>query len=631
MTTEELPDTVEVESRFVAFLNNNLRNTLGDKYFTLTAQTLESLDILPKLKPDLTPDNSTRATSALSRTNTTVYSVLDKCRTKSGKRLLAIWLQCPLTSKEKINTRLDIVQHFANNTQPRHLCYDDTLKKVPDLLRLAFNIEREKCNLTHLMKVYNSFKSVNSLCNNLKQYNSISGIEVPDAVEKLFDWIKTSCDNLGDFNSLIENSVDLSGTDENNQYLVRPDSDENIARVSLEIQEFCKKARKILVDVADDINLETDKGIKLETDPEKGFALRVTKANEHAVRGNSSYQQLSLVKKDGYRFTNNALTKLSSKYVCAKDEYKSLANNVISDIISKAVMYSDEVSEFGVAVTVLDTFIGLSVAAVENNYSRPLIFAPEEGRIELDQIRHPCLENQPDVENYVPNDLSLDKDKKKFYLITGPNMGGKSTFIKSAAICCIMAQSGSLIPASDGKLSVTDGVFTRVGASDRQMDGVSTFMEEMLDMSVILKKATEHSFVVIDELGRGTSTFDGYGLAYAISKHLAEITKCYTLFATHFHELTEMEESIDTVGNLHVKAICQNDKLTMLYSIDHGVCSESYSINVATFTNFPEHVVEMARKKLKQFEEVPGFADKEEVRDFIRGCVNEYMSDRQKT
>lgn len=289
-------------------------------------------------------------------------------------------------------------------------------------------------------------------------------------------------------------------------------------------------------------------------------------------------------------------------------------------------MYDNEVLEFSMAVTLIDVFVGLSVVAVQNNYIKPLIYDFKVGRVCIENLRHPCLENQPDVENYVPNDITMDKDDKKFYIITGPNMGGKSTFIKSVAVAMIMAHCGSMIPAEEARISLIDGVYTRVGAGDRQMDGISTFMEEMLDMSTILANATENSLVIIDELGRGTSTFDGFGLAWSIAKHLAVKTKCYTLFATHFHELTEMEDEIRGVGNLHVKAVCQADKLTMLYNICQGVCGDSYGINVAEYTKFPAHVIQVAKEKLKQFEELPGFKSKKEVREFVRECAKEHST-----
>lgn len=609
-----------------SYLNKALLNTLDkDTYFTLSSQTLTSLDILPNLKPDGSPDNSSYPGSS-SRSNTTVYAVLNKCRTVSGQRLLAVWLQNPLKSKEKINLRQEIVEHFVTNTELRTICYDDYLKKIHDLLRISHKVHREKCNLTDLIKVYNSCKSLTTLNKNFNHSLKVSGITASDSVHKLFEWARGSCDELKDFMELIENSVDLDNVDETGEYMVKSKSDEDIARVSLEINNMVAQARKQLHSVSSDVGLEAGKGIKLETDPEKGFAFRVTKQNEQLVRGNRDYEQLSLVKKDGYRFTDRTLTKLSGKYVNAKTDYNSIAKNVIEDIISKAVMYDNEILEFAMVVTLIDVFVSLSVSAIQNNYVKPLMLDSEYGKLSIEKLRHPCIENQPDIENYVPNDIEMSKDDKKFYMITGPNMGGKSTFIKSVAIVAIMAQSGSMVPADEARISVLDGVFTRVGAGDKQMEGISTFMEEMLDISMILKQAKENSLVIIDELGRGTSTFDGFGLAWSISKHLATKIKCYTLFATHFHELTEMEEDFPTVGNLHVKAFCRADKLTMLYNVDKGVCDDSYGINVAQYTKFPEHVIKLAKEKLKQFEEVPEFPKKKELREFIRECTKEYLA-----
>lgn len=619
-------DESDTTSDLKSYLNKALLNTLDkDTYFTLSSQTLTSLDILPKLKPDGSPDNAAQPGSG-SRSNTTVYAVLNKCRTMSGQRLLAVWLRNPLKSKEKINLRQEIVEHFVSNTELRTICYDDYLKKIHDLLRISHKVNREKCNLTDLIKVYNSCKSLNTLDKTFNHSLKVSGIEASESVHKLFEWARASCDELKDFIELIESSVDLDNVDESGEYMVKSNSDEDIARVSLEINNIIAQARKQLNAVSSDVGLEAGKGIKLETDPEKGFAFRVTKQNEQLVRGNRDYEQLSLVKKDGYRFTDRILTKLSDKYVNAKADYNSFAKNVIEDIISKAVMYDNEILEFAMVVTLIDVFVSLSVSAIQNNYVKPLMLDSEYGKLSIEKLRHPCIENQPDIENYVPNDLEMSKDDKKFYIITGPNMGGKSTFIKSVAIVAIMAQCGSMVPADEARISILDGVFTRVGAGDKQMEGISTFMEEMLDISMILKQAKENSLVIIDELGRGTSTFDGFGLAWSISKHLATEIKCYTLFATHFHELTEMEEDFPTVGNLHVKAFCRADKLTMLYNVDKGVCDESYGINVAQYTRFPEHVIKLAKEKLRQFEEVSEFPNKKELREFIRECTKEYLA-----
>jgi DNA mismatch repair protein MSH2 len=612
------------ENANVDYIKRALHKTIeGYPHFTLSPQAISSLDVVPKLKPDGLPDVKSMS---LSRSSTTVYSVLNKCRTQPGQRLLAVWLQNPLMSKEHIDERLDIVEYFVRNSEIRSTCYDDHLRKIPDLLKIAFRISKERCSILDLVKIYQSSKLAKALFTTFQHINSSSDSEAPKAVADLFKWIHQSSDNLNDFESLLDDSLILDKPDENNDYLLKPQANDDIAKITEELDTLVRKARREVMRVAEDVGMEADKGVKLEIDATKGFDMRVTRQNEQHVRNNSEYIQSSQIKKDGYRFTTRLLSKLSDKYVGAKAEYASIAKSVYHDIISRAVMYDDQVLELCMSFTVLDLFIGLAVAAEANNYVRPLILDADAGKLEMERLRHPCVENQPDIENYVPNDVMLSKYDKKFYIVTGPNMGGKSTYIKSIAVGVIMAQCGSLIPADDGKVSIIDSVYTRIGASDRQSEGISTFMEEMLEMQSILEKATENSLVIIDELGRGTSTFDGFGLAWAITKHLVSKVKCYGMFATHFHELTAMENELQTVGNLHVKAYCQDDKLSLLYNVDRGVCDESYGINVARYTNFPERVVELAKEKLKQFEEVPGFESKKELHQFVHECVQEILS-----
>lgn len=608
----------------VEYIKKALEKTIdGYPHFTLNSEAITALDILPKLKPDGMPDTGS---ISLSRSNTTIFSVLNKCRTHPGQRLLGVWLRNPLMSKKHIDERHDIVEYFVSNSEIRATCYDDYLRKIPDLLKISCRISRERCSIRDLVKIYHASKSASTLYRTFNHINSSSEQDAPKAVSDLFKWIYQSSHHLKEYEELLEESLILDRVDENNDYLLRPQANEDIAKITEELDFLVRRAREEVSIVARDVGVEADKGIKLEIDATKGFDMRVTRQNEQLIRNNSEYTQTSQIKKDGYRFTTRELTKLSSKYIDRKAEYASIAKDVYHDIISRAVMYDDQVLELSMSYCVLDVFVALAVAADANNYARPLILDAEAGKIEIERLRHPCVENQPDIENYVPNDIVMSKYDKKFYIVTGPNMGGKSTYIKSIAAAVVMALSGSLIPAEDGKISLVDNIYTRIGAGDRQAEGISTFMEEMLEMQNIIEKATENSLVIIDELGRGTSTFDGFGLAWAITKHLAAQVRCYGVFATHFHELTEMENEVPTVGNLHVKAYCQDDKLSLLYNVDKGVCDESYGINVARYTKFPEHVIEMAKEKLKQFEEVPGFNNKKEMKEFVRECVHELLA-----
>jgi DNA mismatch repair protein MSH2 len=256
-------------------------------------------------------------------------------------------------------------------------------------------------------------------------------------------------------------------------------------------------------------------------------------------------------------------------------------------------------------VSELDVLLGFAHAACHagTGYCRPEMV--EKGdTVFLTKSRHPCVELQDHV-NFIPNDYEIRRSNSRFQLITGPNMGGKSTYIRQLGTIVVMAQIGSFVPAEVARLPIFDKLLVRVGAGDLQQRGVSTFMMEMLEASSILHKATNRSLVIIDELGRGTSTYDGFGLAWAISEYLLTKVHAMCLFATHFHELTALEKKFpDGFCNKHVSAYTDTKEITMIYQVQHGPCMESFGVHVAKLAGFPDQVLQVAKRKSDELEKV---------------------------
>ncbi|KAG8067639.1 hypothetical protein GUJ93_ZPchr0005g15911 [Zizania palustris] len=515
---------------------------------------------------------------------------------------------------------LDMVQAFVEDPELRQGLRQQ-LKRMPDIDRLTRALQKKTSNLQPVVKLYQSCIGISYIKNVLQQYDSnFSALIRTKFLNSLEEWLTK--DRLGKFVTLVETAIDLDQI-ENGEYMISPQYSSDLAVLRDELSEVENHINNLHKHTAADLDLTVDKQLKLEKGP-LGHVFRISKKDEQKVRKKFTSNYIIIeTRKDGVKFTSSKLKKLGDQYQALFAEYTSCQKKVADDVVIISATFSEVFENIAAILSELDVLQSFADLATSCPvpYVRPEITTSEEGDIILQGSRHPCLEAQDGV-NFIPNDCTLVRGKSWFQIITGPNMGGKSTFIRQVGVNVLMAQVGSFIPCDQASISVRDCIFARVGAGDCQLRGVSTFMQEMLETASILKGASNKSLIIIDELGRGTSTYDGFGLAWAICEHLVEVTRAPTLFATHFHELTALGHNGDEhqhvsnsgIANYHVGAHIDpsSRKLTMLYKVEPGACDQSFGIHVAEFANFPEAVVALAKSKaeeLEDFSTAPNLAD----------------------
>lgn len=545
--------------------------------------------------------------------NFSLFGLMNRtCTAGMGKRLLNKWLKQPLIDVNEINNRLDMVQAFAEDPE---LCQGlrQQLKRISDIDRLTHALRKKSANLQPVVKLYQSCSRIPYIKGVLQQYNGQFSTSVMTRfLSSLEEWLTEN--RYGRFANLVETAIDLGQVD-NGEYRISPLYSSDLAVLKDELSEVENHINNLHMHTATDLDLSVDKQLKLEKGP-FGHVFRISKKDEQKVRKKLTTNYIIIeTRKDGVKFTSAKLKKLGDQYQSLLGDYTSCQKKIVDNVVQVSCTFSEVFENFAAIISELDVLQSFADLAISCPvpYVRPDITTSEEGDIILQGSRHPCVEAQDGV-NFIPNDCTLARGKSWFQIITGPNMGGKSTFIRQVGVNVLMAQVGSFVPCDQASISVRDCIFARVGAGDCQLRGVSTFMQEMLETASILKGASEKSLIIIDELGRGTSTYDGFGLAWAICEHLVEVTRAPTLFATHFHELTalankngDQHQHVPDLGiaNYHVGAHMDpsSRKLTMLYKVEPGSCDQSFGIHVAEFANFPEAVIALAKSKAEELED----------------------------
>ncbi|MCB5117730.1 DNA mismatch repair protein MutS [Streptococcus mutans] len=513
-----------------------------------------------------------------------LYWLLDETKTAMGTRLLRTWIDRPLVSSSLISERQDIIQTFLDHFFERS-DLSDSLKGVYDIERLASRVSFGKANPKDLLQLGQTLSQVPVIKTILESFASSS-------LESLINQI----DTLPELEALIRSAIDSNAPITITEGgMIREGFDETLDKYRTVMREGTSWIADIETKERQKSGIST---LKIDYNKKDGYYFHVTNSNLSLV---PDYFFRKATLKNSERFGTSELAKIEGEMLEAREESANLEYDIFMRIRSQVESYIERLQNLAKSLATVDVLQSLAVVAENNHYVRPSFNHQQE--ISIENGRHAVVEKVMGSQEYIPNTINFDQ-KTSIQLITGPNMSGKSTYMRQLALTVIMAQLGSFVAADSADLPIFDAIFTRIGAADDLISGQSTFMVEMMEANHAIKAATPNSLILFDELGRGTATYDGMALAQAIIEYIHNKVGAKTLFATHYHELTDLSTRLTSLVNVHVATLEKDGEVTFLHKIADGPADKSYGIHVAKIAGLPKDLLNRADHILVDLEKM---------------------------
>ncbi len=562
----------DTQKRFLVHINS-IEYQSTDEYMQIDANTRRNLELTETI-------NDRRKKGSL-------FWVLNKTRTAMGARLLRSYIEQPLYNEKLINNRLNAVEELTKNIVARGKLAD-VLYKIYDIERLCGRISYNNLLTTDCILLKNSLEALPELSEVLLPFKSTNITKITS--------------NIGEFNDIVE-LLDNAIVDKNN--IIKPNKDGDIIKYGFnkELDEYINisKSGKVWITELETQEKENTgiKNLKIAYNKVFGYYIEIPKSQIASVPYHYVRRQTVA---NSERYITEDLKQIEDKILNADSMKETLEKQIFAEIRDKLLSKLNEIKITAKAIAELDVLLSFSTVAMENNYCKPLV-STKHNNLEIIGGRHPIVELINKSEEFVANDTIMNSEDARTMIITGPNMAGKSTYMRQVALITLMAHLGSYVPANSAKICLIDKIFTRIGASDDLSMGQSTFMIEMSEVSYILKNATNNSLLILDEIGRGTSTFDGLSIAWSVIEYISKQLTAKTLFSTHYHELTELEGLLEGIKNYKISVKEFNNSIIFLRKIVRGGASRSFGIEVASLAGLPEEVLTRARNILHILEE----------------------------